>query len=68
MAFTTLTVRVAPGPRSFTLECLTLISAISEFSRNLIWVKFCLLLDLKVKEQSSGFVFVWEAEFKDAVL
>lgn len=34
-------------------KCL-IVPAISEFHRNLIWVKFCILLGLKVKEQISG--------------
>lgn len=68
MAFTTPIVRVTLRPHGFTLECLTLISAISEFYSHLIWAEFCILLDPKGKEQSSEFVFVWEAEFKDTVL
>lgn len=53
LTFTTPLVRVAPGPCGFTLEGLTVISAISEFHGNLIWAQFCVLLDPKVKGQSS---------------
>lgn len=56
LAFTTLTESL--WDHSFTLKCLTLISAISKFYMNLIWAKFCTLLDPKVKEWSSSFVFL----------